>query len=156
MGLDNIPKKYPCVGHEIRDEEGRIDCQANQKNGLCTWQNKFETDPILKEANPTYGMLGTDCWYRGKYGNYLLELIGESVYHDYSFYGSGFEDGNEGISVDECLTISRFMKDHAEEFAYIVGQKYPEESRGYINDYIYAAWWLEFAGKYCEGSEVWY
>ena len=54
-------------------------------------------------------MFGTDCWYRGKYGNYLLSIIdadanqyGESGW-GYDFYGNGFGDGEEGISVDDCL-----------------------------------------------------
>lgn len=156
MGLDNIPKKYPCIGHEIRDEEGKIDCQANQKNGLCTWKNEYESNPLLKESGPTLGMFGTDCWYRGKYGNYLLDLLSEDVPHNYSFYGNGYEDGSEGISPSECIEISHFMRQHAENFAYVAGIKEPENSRSLINDYIYATWWLEFVGNFSDGSEVWY
>ena len=156
MGLDNIPKKYPCIGNEIRDSEGRIDCQKNQETGRCTWKNEYESELRLKEAGPTYGMLGTDCWYRGKWGNALLDLLGESVNHNYSFYGNGFENGDEGIAPEECLEISEFMDEYVEEFAYIVGKKFPDQSKGYINDYIYASWWLKFIGNFGEGSQVWY
>lgn len=156
MGLDNIPKNYPCINNAIKDEEGIIDCQASQQNGLCTWKNEYESNPLLKETGPTLGMFGTDCWYRGKYGNYLLALLNEEVPHDYSFYGNGYEDGSEGISPDECIEISRFMRNHAENFAYVAGIKEPESSRTLINDYIYAAWWLEFVGSFSDGSEVWY
>lgn len=156
MGLDNIPVKYPCVGNEIRDEEGRIDCAENQKNGRCTWKNEYESSPLLKDAGPTYGMLGTDCWYRGKWGNVLLDLLAQSVDHDYSFYGKGLENGDEGISPEECFEMSNFMKEYIEEFAYIANNEYPDNSERYIQDYIYASWWLDFTGKFGEGSGVWY
>lgn len=156
MGLDNIPRNYACENVAVRDEEGRIDCQKTQECGKCPWKNEFESNPYLKDAGPTYGMFGTDCWYRGKYGEYLVDMLKESVDHQFSFYGEGSEDGDEGLSPEYCFKMAEFMKKYAEEFAYIVGKKFPDESIRYINDYMYATWWLEFVGKNCEGSAVWY
>ena len=53
-------------------------------------------------------MFGADCWYRGKYGNYLLSVLGdkEDTYNDdssWTFYGSGHVNGDEGIDSDDCI-----------------------------------------------------
>ena len=156
MGLDNIPRTYPCKDMAVKNEKGQIDCQATQDEGKCPWKNEFLSNPYLKDAGPTYGMFGTDCWYRGKYGEFLMSTIGESVEHNFSFYGEQIGEDEEGLTPEYCFNMAEFMKKYAEEFAYIVGQRYPEESVRYINDYMYATWWLEFVGKHCEGSAVWY
>lgn len=156
MGLDNIPVNYPCKDNAVKDEEGRINCSKTQDEGKCPWKNEFESTLYLKDSKPTYGMFGTDCWYRGKYGNYLTEMLSSRVEHDYHFYGKGLENGEEGLSPEYCLSMSEFMKKHIEDFSYVANGMYPEDSDGYIKDYMYAAWWLEFVGKNCEGSGVWY
>lgn len=157
MGLDNIPAIYPCKDKAIRDEENRIDCSSTQKQGLCPWKNQYESDPLLKQSRPTYGMLGTDCWYRGKWGNVLVQMLATKVPHDYSFYGDGMGDGVEGMSPEYCIEMSEFMKNHIEQFAFIAIEQYgEEEAKIYINDYIYAAWWLNFVANNSEGSEIWY
>ena len=48
------------------------------------------------------------------------------------------------------------MKDNTEKFAYQARQVHPDEEKEYISDWIYATWWLEFAGKNCNGSAIWY
>ena len=77
MGLDNIPHNYPCQKQGIAslNKDGRIDCDLTKSKGNCPWKNEYEKEVLLKEARPAYGMLGTDCWYRGKYGNFLLRLL---------------------------------------------------------------------------------
>jgi hypothetical protein len=175
MGLDNIPREYPCKEQGIAtlDETGRIDCDLTQSAGNCPWKNEFEKSVLLKEARPTYGMLGTNCWYRGKYGNFLLRLLEDvpedSLYDDteYSFYGNGIDDESEGMSVDYCWDMFSYMERNTELFAhkakeYVKNQK-EESSRNFysdekelINDWIYATWWVKFAAKYCNGSTIWY
>jgi hypothetical protein len=171
MGLDNIPKEYPCEQQGIAtlDEKGRIDCNLTQSKGNCPWKNEFEKSVLLKEARPTYGMLGTDCWYRGKYGNFLLRLL-EDVPEDnyfvdtkYSFYGDGIpEEKSEGMSIDYCLDMSSYMESNTENFAhkakqYVENQKENEfDEKSLINDWIYATWWVKFAAEHCNGSSVWY
>ena len=161
MGLDNMPMVYPCEGIAIKNSDGITDCVATQKCGNCGWKNEFESDPLTKNLIPVTGMFGADCWYRGKYGNYLLNVFSDSedTYDNdtgYSFYGNGHVNGDEGIDSDDCISMSEFMKDNAELFAYKVGTKYPEQSKELINDWIYASWWLNFVGEKCKGSAIWY
>ena len=167
MGLDNIPSKYPCEEKGIASltDDGRIDCDLTKANGNCPWKNEYEKAPMLKEANPTYGMLGTSCWYRGKYGNWLLGLLegNPDSYADtkYSFYGEGIDkddQDSEGMSVDYCLDMHEYMKENTEEFAYKAREYVIKEDGGdekeLINDWLYATWWTKFAAEYCEGSSI--
>lgn len=175
MGLDNIPREYPCKKQGIAsvNHEGKIDCDKTQSLGNCPWKNEFEANPLLKEARPTYGMLGTSCWYRGKYGNFLLGLLegNPDAYADtkYSFYGEGIENGDgtydEGMSVDYCLDMASYMENNTEQFAhkakdYALTQNEIHDEDVYekdlIKDWIYATWWTKFAAEYCDGSTIWY
>ena len=133
MGLDNMPMVYPCEGIAIKNSDGITDCVATQKCGNCGWKNEFESDPLTKNLIPVTGMFGADCWYRGKYGNYLLNVFSDSedTYDNdtgYSFYGNVHVNGYEGIDSDDCISMSKFMKDNAELFAYKANTKYPEQS----------------------------
>lgn len=168
MGLDNIPHKYPCKTQGIASltEDGRIDCDQTQANGNCPWQNQYEKAVLLKEARPTYGMLGTGCWYRGKYGNALLRLLEhgnfDGYYDDtkYSFYGEGIDENTEGMSIDYCLDMHNYMSANTEAFAHKAKEYSQKEDGGdekdLINDWLYATWWLKFAAEHCEGSSIWY
>lgn len=160
MGLDNIPNTYPCIEKAERNSDNQIDCNLTKIAGNCTWQNKKQENPLVKDINGTLGMFGTDCWYRGKYGNYMLSLI-EDEYSNTSFYGNGFENGDEGISPIDCYKLSKHMKDNTEKYAYaLTMQKEPsynqEEVKERINDWIYATWWLDFVAEFADGSSIWY
>lgn len=166
MGLDNIPHQYPCKAQGIATltDDGIIDCDKTQDNGNCPWKNEYEKAVLLKEARPTYGMLGTGCWYRGKYGNFLLRLLdGDPDSYantTYSFYGEGIDENTEGMSIDYCLDMAKYMEDHTEEFAHKAREYAMKEDGGdgkdLINDWLYATWWVKFAAEHCEGSSVWY
>ena len=159
MGLDNIPREYPCALKAARDIDNRIDCVKTQAENNCTWKNEKESNPLINNIPSTGSMFGTDCWYRGKYGNWLLEVLNQTdelSNSEYNFYG----EGDDGLSAKYCLDMSKWMKDNAEQFAYNLDK---EENRSeqtsnadYINDWIYAAWWLEFVGKTSDGSSVWW
>lgn len=169
MGLDNIPQVYPCkhANTAILDDEGRIDCKATQAANQCPYKTQYENDPILKDSVPAYGMLGTDCWYRGKYGNYLLSQMSKHnpsfPFDEYSFFGDLDEDENSqgGISVEECLDMSEAMFEYLESWIHYVKTSSDvagdiENEKALIGDWIYAAWWLKFVAINGEGSGVWY
>jgi hypothetical protein len=165
MGLDNIPNVYPCKKENtaILSDDGRIDCDATMEADKCPWKRESENSHLLKisGATPTYGMLGTSCWYRGKYGNMLLSLLENGSidsYADtaYSFYGEGGDDGKEGLSVQYCKDMSQYMKNHTEEFSNRAYVNNPNEAEDLIKDWIYATWWLQFVAENSEGSAVWY
>lgn len=158
MGLDNIPNRYPCVtagtavmtrlegtDHEV------ISCRETQDHGGCPWLN---AEP--PHAGQVVGMLGTDCWYRGKYGNHLIEKWGEyNELEGYSFYGSN-ADGTHKTAA-ECLMLSEYMTGllPTEEVGNPgpFGDEMDDEDQDGIR---YAAWWLKFAAEHCDGSNCWY
>lgn len=161
MGLDNMPMTYPCVKENSAImKDGRIDCEATIKADQCPYRREKENDPLTKDMRSVYGMFGTDCWYRGKYGNYLLKTMQDFnplfPYDEDGFYG----DTEDGISEDECLTMSDVMLNFTESWVHYVDTKAEfgnkEERKTLIDDWIYAAWWLKFVSNYGEGSGVWY
>jgi hypothetical protein len=163
MGLDNIPKVYPCKKENtaILTEDGRIDCAKTIEAKKCPYKREADSSVLLNQsgAKPTIGMFGVSCWYRGKYGNMLLSLLenGDMDSYEateYSFYGDGGDD--EGLSVDYCKNMSQFMKNHSEEFANRAYVNYPDEAEDLIKDWIYASWWLDFVAEYADGSHIWY
>ena len=161
MGLDNIPREYPCAAKATRDSDNRIDCVKTQEENNCPWKNEKESSPMVKNIGKTVGIFGTDCWYRGKYGNFLLDILNDTVdqheMHEYHFYG----ENDDGLDTDYCFDMAKWMRDNTEQFAFNA-KKYIEKNqpngdvKDYINDWTYAIWWLEFVGKTSNGSAVWW
>jgi hypothetical protein len=154
MGLDNIPGVYACVKQEvaIKTIDGLVDCEKTILAGKCPYVNEKQANPKVRDIQPVSGWLGTECWYRGKYGNYLLDLFKSNDSDvDYSFYGAKENDGMDSV---ESIEFSQWMKDNTEKFAYIVSQE--TESIELVKQWIFAAWWLEFVALNCEGFETWY
>jgi len=165
MGLDNIPHRYACerlgtaVKVDILDGDGvaipdeatglpikSIDCRATQAQGKCPYLiSVSKTD--LQEGSVT-GMFGTDCWYRGKYGNFLLEAL-QMNEEEYSFYGDN-EDGTFK-SVSSCLALADAMEERMQEHGTV-------EIEGEVVDkeVKYAIWWLRWVANECSGSDAWY
>lgn len=87
MGLDLIPKPYPCRldGRKpvtVRCEDGKeaISCKKTVEAGMCPFH----------DATHCIGILGARCWYRGKLLAYALEGAGRSDLAD-MLYGEGEE-----------------------------------------------------------------
>jgi len=162
MGLDNIPRNYPCRtqgtavlemrtdtdGNPLLDDDGtqmsRIDCGATAACGGCTWKNDYEASGL--NGGSVTGMFGTDCWYRGKYGNWLLDKLGYSS-EDYSFYGDN-EDGSDK-SASSCQTLSEVIVEALDE------DQHELDAEG-VKDALYAAWWLNWVAEKADGSVCWY
>jgi len=77
MGLDNIPNPYPCTGKEttIRTIDDKLDCNSMIEKKVCPFY----------DSNHAVGILGTNCWYRGKVIAYELEALGHEDLSD-EFY----------------------------------------------------------------------
>lgn len=136
MGLDNYPQTFPCKdrGTALLNDEGGIDCKLTQEAGGCPWLN----------ANPpkggrVIGIFGTDCWYRGKWGNMRLEEAGITAY---DFYG----DDDNYKSATECLEL-------ADVIAEALPRVTDEEAR---TDLAYAEWYLRWAAEETDGLNCWY
>jgi hypothetical protein len=132
-------------GTLLTDEDGSpsmaIDCDATQACGQCPYQNAFIKSGL--DGGAVYGMFGTPCWYRGKYGNHLLELAG--VDNDtHNFYGDN-EDGTEK-SAQSC-----------EELAETISEALTEvDGEDWIGELRYAEWYLRWVAKECDGMSAWY
>ena len=171
MGLDNFPYKYPCktkgtavitprlgvdgnviIDPETGEEMTGIDCQATQACGGCPYKTALDKADGL--GTPVYGMFGTDCWYRGKYGNYLLEevSISDPMGDNMSFYGDN-EDGTEK-SPASCVAladlIATAIKDYTEED--LMDSEVAETVAGLK----YAEWYLRWAAEQADGLVCWY
>lgn len=152
MGLDNYPRAYPCKtrGTAVMVED-RIDCDATQKAGGCPW-----SEALGEEPGRVYGMFGTDCWYRGKTGMWMLEILETNGYIcPLDFYGSD----EDGLTAEQCLELSKWMADHGEAFSESIwhGEHVEnDEIRDTIKMYHYAVKWLKWAGENCDGIEAWW
>lgn len=159
MGLDNFPHKYPCKtqgtavmvqrtsrdGDLLTEEDGSpsmsISCEATQACGGCPYRNAYEKSGLAGGA--VYGMFGTDCWYRGKWGNYLLSQVGIDD-DDTNFYGDQ-EDGTYK-SPESCLTLADII---GEELSSVNDQEVLEGLK-------YAEWYLRWVAEECDGMDAWY
>lgn len=160
MGLDNIPNNYACVSEKtaVYVNENLIDCKATQSANGCPWKResaKRGVEPLV-----TLGMLGTECWYRGKYANALIEdlssVIGELPPH--SLYGREFDDKTEGLDSDECEDLSEWMEEFSDEFKHAsYGFFKNEDERIHaVNSWDYIAWWLRYSARFSDGIKSWY
>lgn len=152
MGLDNIPKIYRCMAEGLNPVTGDFGatCDALLKSGECPHKRDLKKhDPNLVGVT---GFLGTPCWYRGKYGNYLLELIEERPPHD--FYG----DLDSGISIDGCHELADWMEKFLPEVIHKVYtlDEFKDVDDRTIDDWKYAIWWLRWVADNCDGSDTWY
>lgn len=152
MGLDNIPANYPCRtdGTAVWTDDPdspRIDCEATIDAGGCPWHN---AEP--PEAGRVLGIFAAPCWYRGKYGNALID---EYATYDEStgasFYGSN--DSADFKTPDECRDLADVL-DATIKVVDNDGTGWTED--GDRDGMIYAAWWLRFAADKCGGTIAWF
>lgn len=152
MGLDNIPAIYACKKKNtaVLDDDGKIDCNLTQDSGGCPWKNELDSSGIKPKI--VLGMFGTDCWYRGKYAEYLISKYDAP----FSFYGESVydENGDEeyGLSPDQCYELSDYMNSIHNANNRLIS----EDGEDITDDWIYISWWLEFAAKNCDGIVSWF
>lgn len=155
MGLDNIPKQYPCKtqGTAILDDEDRIDCKATQEQNGCPYLTDFAKSGLGGGA--VYGMFGTDCWYRGKYGNYLLEAstVGDTMGDELNFYGD--EDDGTVKTPKSCVATADLCREAWQSYKdeEIAGD---EEIAEIVAGLKYAEWYLRWAAETTDGLSCWY
>lgn len=156
MGLDNIPKNYPCktqgtvvlVPKTFDDGTtvDQIDCKATQEAGGCPWLNG---NPPTKGR--VYGILGTECWYRGKYGNALLEDAGLGGGND--FYGDN--DDSTEKSPESCIHLAEQIAQYLTH-TFLPDIVPTEEAAELKAELEYAEWYLRWAAEQADGLVCWY
>ena len=167
MGLDNIPKQYPCKtqgtavttvrlnkdGVALTEEDGsvmtQIDCQATQACGGCPYVNELNKQDKKALGNPVYGMFGTDCWYRGKWGVHLLEHLGVS---DYSMYGGD----NDSLGADDSELFANTIEDTLNEWLTEHDNTFIIDGEELTDDVRYLIWWLRFVAREADGFTTWH
>jgi len=154
VGLDNIPMFLPCkydgtaVFEVDADGEPMVLCRATQEAGGCPWLKAVDRPG----EGQVLGIMGCDCWYRGKYGNVLIaKLEGQdsaSFWLDspYSFYGDSDEETVK--SPKSCKDTADYMEDLLEECI--------DVDDDVKSDAAYAIWWLRWVGNNYEGARCWY
>ena len=146
MGLDNFPHTYPCQeqGTAIKNPDtGVTNCTATAEAGGCPW----DTAPGRPTEGGALGIFGTNCWYRGKYGNWLAAAL---ELDDGSFYGTN-EDGDY-LPPDECNGLA----DRLEEALADNGGELYQGDTPYTTDVNYAIWWLRWTAKVGNGAGAWF
>jgi len=170
MGLDNIPSTYACKNQgtavmiplldkdskPVIDENGLpevgLSCEKTQEAGGCPWKT------VLGDKDgQALGIFGTDCWYRGKYGVWLLEQVG---LESHVLYGEGTEVGAGYLSESDLMSVyngieALFTEDDGTRITkYIINDNGADRDIG--ADLWYLAEWCRFTAKYCGGAESWY
>ena len=134
----------------LTEEDGSpsmaVSCEDTQACGGCPYKNAFDKSGL--DGGAVYGMFGTDCWYRGKYGNYLLSVAGVDD-DEYNFYGDN-EDATEK-SADSCEQLADIIGEVLVDSGQIMadGEDITEQLK-------YAEWYLRWAAKECDGLAAWY
>ena len=169
MGLDNMPYTYPCKaqgtavleprknndGEDIIDPDTgevwvAISCEKTQACGGCPYKNAYDKSGL--EGGRVYGIFGTDCWYRGKYGNALLSMAGYDT-DESNFYGDN-EDGTYK-SPESCLDLADLIGSIIDEDTDKNGNLM-HEGENIAPDLRYAEWYLRWAAETCGGLAAWY
>ena len=166
MGLDNMPHAYPCqtqgtaVMERMTLSDGstgeRIDCVETVAADGCPFTN---AEPPPGQVT---GMLGTYCWYRGKYGNALIRALSGLDMDDYSgdtdndnFYGTD-EDGLYRPPA-ACLSLADQMESALDEKGGILMATDGGGSQEDVTDEAkFAIWYLRWVANECEGMDAWY
>lgn len=149
MGLDNIPRRYPCKaqGTAVLDGQGRIDCDATLGSGGCPWLKADLGDGAV------YGMLGVPCWYRGKVGAWMIDTLAGAGAELPAEISGGFYGDADTLTPDYCNALAAWMEDHGELFLSAL----PEQDRAReAIGYRYAVRWLRWAAEHCDGALAWW
>ena len=159
MGLDNFPHEYPCrtqgtaIMETVTLNDGstdeRIGCEETVLAGGCPFTN----------ANPppgqVTGFLGTYCWYRGKYGNWLvraLKGLDPAAFDDVGeddFYGTD----PDGVyrPPEACRSLADQMEsDRAER-----GGTLTYQDSDATDEVKFAIWYLRWVADECNGMGAW-
>jgi len=171
MGLDCIPATYACEaeGTQVKDEDGEFSCQLTIDAGKCPWKREVDKTDLIHGA--VGGIFGTPCWYRGKHGEWMIDLLLSSDHEiktPYpSFYGGHeipewAEDDQyeQGFAfTGDCLELADWFDRHTDDFAKAVeanGTDYYNSTDEALADWNYASWWLKFCAQYTDGFAPWF
>ena len=153
-----MPSTYPCQkeGTAVKDGD-QISCKLTIEADACPWKREREK---LMGGHEVTGIFGTPCWYRGKAGTWMLEHLesmgappapngGSSAWY-------GTHESPVALTPEMCLELAEYLKEHVELYAQWASQQEDVDVKVAVEQYRYAAWWLEFVAEFGDGSDVWY
>ena len=166
MGLDNMPHEYPCVkqGTAIMETVEGFDGTPHERID-CVETVAAEGCPFINAEPPpgqVTGMMGTFCWYRGKYGNALIRALAGQDMDDYfmdtgddNFYGTD-EDGLYRPP-EACVALADQMESALDEKGGILVVSEGGNTGEDVTDEVkFAIWYLRWTAKECEGMDAWF
>ena len=114
-------------------------------------------ETITMPPGQVTGMLGTYCWYRGKYGNALIRALSGLDMDDYSgdtddnnFYGTD----DEGLyrPPEACRSLADQMESALDER----GGTLIAHDEDVTDEVKFAIWYLRWAADECNGMGTWF
>ena len=143
--------RVPAMSEGVRLTTERISCDETVAADGCPFTN----------ANPppgqVTGMLGTYCWYRGKYGNALIRALSGLDMDDFSgdtdddnFYGTD-PDGNYRPP-EACVSLADQMESALDER----GGTLVAHDEDVTDEAKFAIWYLRWVAAECNGMGAWY
>ena len=153
MGLDNIPAQYPCLAQKtaviqtLQHNSGadtKIDCTTTKNQNGCPWQKTLGNKP-----GAVTGILGTSCWYRGKYGVHLLTALGlpgDDLYGD----PTGL------VTPEAALALADIIADVYSADDWERDSVINLDGRNVAADVWYLHDWLRWVAAECDGAIAWY
>jgi len=128
----------------------RIGCDATIEAGGCPFTN------AKPPKGQVVGMMGTYCWYRGKYGNWLVRALNDTDPDDFTdmggddFYGTD-EEGNYRPP-EACRSLADQMEIALDER----GGKLIFRQEDHADEVKFAIWYLRWVADECNGMGAWY
>lgn len=166
MGLDNMPHAYPCrtqgtaIMAKVTLSDGSIDerigCEETVAAGGCPFTN------AKPPPGQVTGFLGTYCWYRGKYGNWLIKALNDEEVDSFdgddldNFYGTD----EEGLyrPPEACRSLADQMESSlAERGGKLTSFSEPGHDEDELTEQVlFAIWYLRWTADECEGMDAWF
>ena len=143
--------RIPAICDGVRLTTERIDCNETVDAGGCPFTN---AEPPPGQVT---GMLGTYCWYRGKYGNWLVRALNgmdPEAFDDLgddNFYGTD----EEGLyrPPEACLSLADQMESALDERG---GTLIAQHDEDVTDEAKFAIWYLRWVAEHCDGMDAWF
>jgi hypothetical protein len=127
----------------------RIGCDETVLAGGCPFTN------ASPPPGQVTGFLGTYCWYRGKYGNWLVRALNGTDPDDFTdlgtddFYGTD-EEGNYRPP-EACRSLADQMESDLDER----GGTLTFRDEDATDEAKFAIWYLRWVADECNGMGAW-
>ena len=155
-----MPHTYPCktqgtaIMERITLSDGsvdeRIDCVETVAAEGCPYTN------ASPPPGQVTGMLGTFCWYRGKYGNWLIRALNGQDPDDFTDMGGDDFYGTDGEGLYRPPEACRSLADQIESDLAEQGGTLTFRDEDVTDEVKFAIWYLRWVADECDGMDAWF